>query len=136
MTKIPAEDRDKLENAFYLPMLLTILERDRLIVERSPFKLNKPYLELIEETMKAVQRDLAGVKREMREKGMKVIKLESDDAFTLYLFIYNGYEEKHNYFNPRLRNHVENLLRFYLMERLKARNSAQASPPSSGLSLS
>ena len=58
MTKIPAEDRDKLEHAFYLPMLLTILERDRLIVEKSSFKLNRPYLELIEETTKAVQRDL------------------------------------------------------------------------------
>lgn len=128
MTKIPAEDRERFEHAFYLPMLLTILERDRLIVEKSHFKLNKPYLELIEDTMKAVQQDLSSVKMYMREKGMKVIKLQSDDAFTLYLFIYKGYEEKHNYFNPRIRNHVENLLRFYLMERLKARNPKQGSP--------
>ncbi|MEW9501640.1 hypothetical protein [Jeotgalibacillus marinus] len=133
MTKIPAEDRDKLENAFYLPMLLTILERDRLIVEKSSFKLNRPYLELIEETTKAVQRDLARIKRHLRENGMTVVKLQSDDAFTLYLFVYNGYEEKHNYFNPRLRNHVEDLLRFYLFERLKER---EATPPTTGISFS
>ena len=136
MTKIPAEDRDKLENAFYLPMLLTILERDRLIVEKSSFKLNRPYLELIEETTKAVQRDLTSVKRHLRENGMKVVKLQSDDSFTLYLFIYNGYEEKHNYFNPRLRNHVEDLLRFYLFERLKAKNESEATPPTTGISFS
>ncbi|PPA72380.1 hypothetical protein [Jeotgalibacillus proteolyticus] len=133
MTKIPAEDRDKLENAFYLPMLLTVLERDRLIIEKSPFKLKKPYLELIEETMKAVQRDLSAIKRYMRERGLKVVKLDSDEAFTLYLFVYNGYEEKHNYFNPRLRNHAENLLRFYLMDRLKAKSYEQQAPPSAGL---
>ncbi|TDL35365.1 hypothetical protein E2R51_06550 [Jeotgalibacillus sp. S-D1] len=136
MTRIPAEDRDKFENAFYLPMLLTVLERDRLIVEKSPFKLNKPYLELIEDTMKAVQRDLTKVKSYMREKEMKVVKLQSDEAFTLYLFVYKGYEEKHNYFNPRLRNHVENLLRFYLIERVKARNHGKAYPPSAGISFS
>ncbi|KIL45635.1 hypothetical protein [Jeotgalibacillus soli] len=135
MTKIPAEDRDKLEEAFYLPMLLTVLERDRRVVENSPFKLKNPYLELIEDTMKAVQRDLAVAKRHLRENQMKVVKLTSDDAFTLYLFVYKGYEEQHNYFNPRLRNHVEALLKFYLYERYSARN-VLSSKPKTGVTFS
>ncbi|WP_404408628.1 hypothetical protein [Jeotgalibacillus malaysiensis] len=128
MTKIPGEDRDRLENAFYLPMVLKILERDQIVIEKSGVKLPRPYIELIEETMIAVQRELATLKKYMRDHDMKVVKLKSDEAFTMYLFVYQGYEEQHNYFNPRLRNHVENLLRYYLIGRLKS-----LSPPSSGL---
>lgn len=128
MTQIPGEDRDRLENAFYLPMVLKILERDQIVIEKSGVKLPRPYIELIEETMIAVQRELATLKKYMRDHDMKVVKLKSDEAFTMYLFVYQGYEEQHNYFNPRLRNHVENLMRYYLIGRLKS-----MSPPSSGL---
>ena len=40
MTRIPEEDRDAIEQAIYLPMVLTILNRDMAVVHRSPFKLN------------------------------------------------------------------------------------------------
>ncbi|MBS4198642.1 hypothetical protein KHA93_03130 [Bacillus sp. FJAT-49732] len=119
MTRIPTSDRDIIEQAIYLPMLLTILNRDLIVVNTSSFKLKKPYLELIEETMKAIQKDLAEVKRYLHKNNIKVERLKSDDAFTMYMFIYKGYEEEHNYFNPRLRNRTEELLRYYLFERYK-----------------
>ncbi|WP_307256787.1 hypothetical protein [Oikeobacillus pervagus] len=119
MTRIPTNDRDLLEKAIYLPMLLIILNRDYTLIKNSPFKLPKPYLTWLSETMKAVQHDLAHVKTLMRKRRMKVEKLDSDDSFTMYLFHYKGYVEQHNYFNPRLRNKVEELLRFYLYERFQ-----------------
>ncbi|RIW35323.1 hypothetical protein D3H55_07965 [Bacillus salacetis] len=117
MTRISEEDRNILEQAIYLPMVLTVLDRDFAVVEKSPFKLKRPYLELIEETMKIIQSELAGVKKYMKHNGMKVERIKTDDAFTMYLFLYRGYEEHHNYFNPRLRNRVEDLLRHYLYQR-------------------
>jgi hypothetical protein len=117
MTRISEEDRNILEQAIYLPMVLTVLDRDFTVVEKSPFKLKRPYLELIEETMKIIQSELAGVKKYMKLNGMKVERIKTDDAFTMYLFLYKGYEEHHNYFNPRLRNRVEDLLRYYLYQR-------------------
>lgn len=117
MTRISEEDRNILEQAIYLPMVLTVLDRDFTVVEKSPFKLKRPYLELIEETMKIIQSELASVKKHMKLNGMKVERIKSDDAFTMYLFLYKGYEEHHNYFNPRLRNRVEDLLRHYLYQR-------------------
>ncbi|WP_370295948.1 hypothetical protein [Rossellomorea marisflavi] len=117
MTRIPEDDRNMLELAIYLPMVLTILNRDRQVVTSSPFKLKRPYLELIEETMKTIQAELARVRRYMRNNKMKVEKIQTDDAFTMYMFLYKGYEEHHNYFNPRLRNRVEELMRHYLFQR-------------------
>ncbi|MBS4212201.1 MULTISPECIES: hypothetical protein [Neobacillus] len=117
MTRIPENDRDMMEKAIYLPMVLTILNRDLNVVEKSPFKLKKPYLELIEETMKAIQGELAEVKQYMKKNKLQVSETKRDDAFTMYMFIYKGYEEHHNYFNPRIRNKVQELMETYLLKK-------------------
>ena len=115
MTRIPEKDRDMIEQAIYLPMVLTILNRDIAVVQQSPFKLKQPYLKLIEEAMKIVQKELAGVKRYLKAQQIKVYQEKRDQAFTMYTFLYKGYEEQHNYFNPRIRNKVQELLEFYLL---------------------
>ncbi|MDP4161993.1 MAG: hypothetical protein Q8906_16865 [Bacillota bacterium] len=117
MTRIPEEDRNIMEKAIYLPMVLTVLNRDLAVVERSPFKLRKPYLDFIEEMMRVVQRDLAETKKYMNKNSLKVIEKKRDEAFTMFLFLYKGYEENHNYFNPRIRNKVQELLEFYFFKR-------------------
>ncbi len=114
MTQVPSHDRDVIEEVIYLPMLLTLLDKDSKIFEGEPFKIKAPYLEVIEETMIKVQKDLHKAKSYLHKNNIKVERVKSDDAFTMYLFLYKGYEEYHNYFNPALRNRVENLLREYL----------------------
>ncbi len=119
MTRIPTESRDLLEKAIYYPMLIKVLERDLHIIKNSPLKLVNPYTELIERTLDAVHKQLYFVKKELRKKRMKVQEVKRDDTFTTYLFVYNGYEEYHSYFNPRLRNYVEQLLRYFLFGRFE-----------------
>jgi hypothetical protein len=122
MTRIPENDRDIMEQAIYLPMVLIILNRDLTVIDKSPFKLKQPYLDLIEETMKVIQKELKDVKQYMRQQKLKVEQINHDDAFTGFLFLYKGYEEHHNYFNPRIRNKVQELLSFYLFKRFLSAN--------------
>ncbi|PLR78898.1 hypothetical protein CU633_03655 [Bacillus sp. V3-13] len=117
MTRIPEQDRNVMEQAIYLPMVLTVLNRDLDVVGKSPFKLKDPYKHLIEETMKNIQKELYEVKRYMNKNKLKVQQVNRDDAFTMYLFLYKGYEEHHSYFNPRIRNKVQELMEFYLFKR-------------------
>jgi len=119
MTRIPSEDRDLIEKHIYYPMVLKVLERDQSIISKSPFKLPKPYLNLIDQTIEYVQKQLFLVKREMKKRGLKIHEVKRDDTFTTYLFIYKGYEEYHNYFNPRLRNKVEELMSYFLYKRFE-----------------
>ncbi|WML49632.1 hypothetical protein RCG23_06610 [Neobacillus sp. PS3-34] len=121
MTRIPENDRNIMEKAIYLPMVLIILNRDISVVNESSFKLKKPYLELIEATMKEIQRELAEVKKYMNAHKLKVIETKRDDAFTMFLFLYKGYEEQHNYFNPRIRNKVQELMEYYFVKRHQSR---------------
>lgn len=116
MTRIPAEARDMIEKAIYLPMTVSILNRDMKIIQQGPFKLKDPYLHLIEQALKLAQRDLYDVKNELRRRKIKVHEVSRDEAFTMYSFIYEGYEEEHNYFNPRIRNQVSALLEHYLFK--------------------
>ncbi|WP_078548295.1 hypothetical protein [Litchfieldia alkalitelluris] len=114
MTRISEENRNLFEQSIFLPMVLTILNRDLEIFNTAGFKLKKPYIHLIDETMNRVQKDLFLIKQKMKENKMKSVQLERDEAFTLFLFILDGWEEKHNYFNPRIRSEVSRLLEIYL----------------------
>lgn len=117
MTRIPEVERDIIEKAIYLPMVLIVLNRDMLVFEKSPFKLKKPYLELIEEAMKTIQKELYEVKQFLRKNQIQVKEINRDESFTMFLFLYKGYEEQHNYFNPRIRNKVQELMEYYLFKR-------------------
>jgi len=124
MTRIPPEERNMIEQAIYLPMVLTVLNRDLKSVNASTIKLKGPYLRLIEETMKEVQKELSDIKRYMNKNKIKVYQSNHDEAFTMFTFLYKGYEENHNYFNPRIRNKVQELLEYYLFKRKKNETEA------------
>ncbi|GAA0314263.1 hypothetical protein GCM10008967_00970 [Bacillus carboniphilus] len=116
MTKISENDRDQLELAIYLPMVLTVLDRDLIAIQKSSIKLKRPYEEFVEEVMKRVQLDLREVKKYLRQENMSVQETNRDESFTTFLFLYKGYEEYHNYFNPRIRNKVQELITSYFLK--------------------
>ncbi|MET3576699.1 hypothetical protein ACFFIY_07335 [Bhargavaea ullalensis] len=114
MPLIPSEALPHFENLIYLPMLLIILERDKKAFETGPFKLKRPYLAMVAEAEKLVQKDLKESRLYMRRRSMKLIKGDRDDLFTEYVFIHEGYEDRRRYLNVRLRNRSEELLGVYL----------------------
>lgn len=110
----PTEAIPYFENRIYLPLLITILERDREAIERGPFKLRRPYLKLIEGALKLVQAELKETNAYMRRNKMQVIRGNTDATFTVYTFIHGGYEDCRRYLNVRLRNRSEELLEVFL----------------------
>jgi hypothetical protein len=95
-------------------MIIILLERDRVVFENGDFKLNRPYINIIEQSIKAVQKDIKETKLYLRKNKMKIIKGNRDEACTEYTFYYGGYEQHRRYLNVRLRNRVEELLDVYL----------------------
>lgn len=122
MPLIPSEALPYLENEIYLPMIMTILERDRRLIEQVPFKLKTPYLNLLDDTMNSVTADLRVTASYLRRRKMKVIRRSTDELFTEYVFLHGGYEDSRRYLNVRLRNRTEELLNQYL-RKLENRSS-------------
>ena len=114
MALIPAESLPYFESMIYLPMIIILLERDRVVFESGEFKLSRPYINIIERSIKSVHKDLKETKLYLRKNNMKIIKGERDGTCTEYTFYYGGYEQHRRYLNVRLRNRVEDLLDVYL----------------------
>lgn len=114
MPLISQQDIVHFEKMIYLPMVLIVLERDRALFEKGPFKLKRPYMELVDGAIRQVQEELKETKIHMRKQQMKVLRGEGDDTFTEYVFYHGGYEDHRRYLNLRLRNRVEELIRVYL----------------------
>lgn len=113
MAIVPAEHIQQFDMAIYYPLLVSVLERDRKIIENGPFKLKNPYLQLIDKALKAVQADLKSSNAYMRKNKLKVLRGDNDGTFTEYIFIHGGYEDKRRYLNHRLRNRTEELMNVY-----------------------
>ena len=127
MKLIPEKDQAVIEKAIYLPMVIIVLNQDLKIINNSAIKLKTPYTEWIEKTIITVQKELSDVKRYMKQNQIKVEKMKTDESFTQYVFIYKGYEDIHRYFNPRLRNRTEELLKYYLYQRFNGNNNQKPS---------
>jgi len=114
MAHIPIEAVPYLEAAIYLPMLLIVLEKDQVQIETGQFKLKRPYIYLIDEARKYAEFDLRNAKAYLKSHQLRVVQGKRDEMFTEYQFHFKHSMDIRRYSNIRLRNHVEDLLKFYL----------------------
>ncbi|MEK4712215.1 hypothetical protein [Sporosarcina sp. FSL K6-5500] len=113
MPLIPGDALPYFENMIYLPIIISILERDREVIETSSFKLKGPYINIVENTLKTVRSELKDTNTYARNRNLKLVKKGKDGSFTEYAFIHNGYEDIRRYMNIRLRNRTEELINEY-----------------------
>lgn len=114
MAHIPQEVIPLFESGIYLPMLLFIVNNDIENIERSNFKLKSPYIQLLEEVRRNIEKDLVETKQEFKRCDMKLKRGEKDRMFTEYYFYYKDIVELRRYSNIRLRNQSEHLYNKYL----------------------
>ncbi len=88
------EELELIRSSILLPMILTIAEKNRQEVERSSYTFKPLYLKATLIFMDAVSRELARVKREMKQRNIKVIEDEQADLVMYFRFVCRGYEER------------------------------------------
>ncbi|MGP4041873.1 hypothetical protein ACTWP4_18525 [Gracilibacillus sp. D59] len=103
------EQEWKLASRFlFLSMALTVIKHDlQKMNQLSPFKINEPYIALLEKMEKNATEERRKLRKQMQQEKIKVVAAEKNDSFTSYLFLCKGKEEKRNYFNPAIRKKVE-----------------------------
>ncbi|GKV70303.1 hypothetical protein NCCP2716_28010 [Sporosarcina sp. NCCP-2716] len=111
---LTTEAIDQFEKMIYLPMLLTILDRDAKVFEEIPVKFNLPYLSVITRATEIVHSDLTSTHLYFKQHKLKLVNEGNDGVFTSYLFIIDYEQYRRRYLNVRLRNHSEELLKVYL----------------------
>lgn len=116
MPDILTEDLLYLENKLYLPMVIKVLEKDLELIDKLPFKLNRPYIKIAEDALKLVRKDLKAAEMYLIRNNMKVFKWESNGDSTTYVFSSGGVEDHHRYLNTEIRSKCELLLGAYLVQ--------------------
>ncbi|GGA30881.1 hypothetical protein [Psychrobacillus lasiicapitis] len=113
MPVIKEKDLMYFENKLYLPMIIKVLEKDLESIDKLPFKLNRPYIKLVEDALKLVHKDLKSADIYLIRKQMQLTKWESTADSTTFAFIYMGTEERHKYLHTEIKTKCEEILYKY-----------------------
>jgi hypothetical protein len=104
----------------FLSMAIVVLNQDINHIRNGNFKINEPYLELIERMTILARKERKKLHKIMQNKKMQVIHLNKNDSFSSFLFLCQGREEKRNYFNPAIRKKVEEVIRNLMKKALQS----------------
>jgi len=114
MPSITTEDYRYFENKLYLPMLITILDRDIELINKLPFKLRRPYLAIVEKALAMIRKDLKQTEVYLLRRNMRLVVGRPDaNKETEYTFISSGIEERRKYASDELRSRSEELITEY-----------------------
>ncbi|WP_018934540.1 hypothetical protein [Gracilibacillus lacisalsi] len=91
----------------FLSMAIEVIQKDLdTLRSNTIFKINEPYIKLLESIEKKAIEERRELKQQMHMKHLKVLQTGKDDLFTEYTFYAKRKEEKRNYFNPAIRKKV------------------------------
>lgn len=114
MPTIPTEAYRYFEQRIYLPMVITILERDKQIAAELPLKLPRPYEGLIDKALAHARADLKSANAYLVRRDMRLVKLQAEGDSQLYILMYANFEEHRRIPIKELRDKTEALMTEYL----------------------
>lgn len=88
---ITKEDRHQVKRYILLPLVIRAFERDRAILEQH-IKTPEPYMEAIDNALRAVREDLRSVKRHFFNAGIKVVAEYPYDEGLKAEYLCRGYK--------------------------------------------
>jgi len=113
---ISNDDYQLIEQSIYLPLVLTILHKDKQLIEQAPFKIKEPYLHIIENALTKVENDLYQLKIKLKQNQITITKKGTNEAFSLYEFNIKGQTQDHSFYHPVMKNKTAELLEGYLKD--------------------
>ncbi len=93
----------------FLSMAIIVIDKDIEHIEKGPFKIKEPYLNLLNNMATIAKNERRILRKKMYDNKISVVPTEKNDTFTTYLFLARGYEEEKRYFNPAIRKNVEKI---------------------------
>jgi len=88
------EELDLVRSYILLPLILTVAEKNLQQAERLTMTLKPLYVRATEILMDTVTKDLTNIRREMKQRNIKVIEDELRDSVMYYRMYCRGYEDR------------------------------------------
>lgn len=115
---IPEHEVDLIVNYIYMNYLIEVLETDLSNVPKLNFKLPEVYIGLIENTLKAIRKDLRPIREEMNSLKIKVFPARRvNEEFVEYPYRAHGYEGTQRFWDAAMMMEGKRRLERYLNPR-------------------
>jgi hypothetical protein len=88
------EELQVIRDSVLLPMMLSIVEKNRREVEQSSYTLKPVYVAAANALMDRIHKELMAAKKSLREHSIKVFDDEQVDNVMYYKYVYRGYSDK------------------------------------------
>jgi hypothetical protein len=109
------EEQQHIKNYILLPLLLTVFERDKKVIEEAELKTPGPYIDMMAAVIRKVEQDIVQGKKQMRAKGIKVYDEKRTDQGLEWKYTYRGYQHKGQFVWDVVRMEIEERMRGYLL---------------------
>ncbi|BBI32856.1 hypothetical protein [Cohnella abietis] len=112
-------DKDELlmiRDFIILPVVLTMTNKNLADIENSAHSLKTLYAKVTRIMMDMISMDLYRIKREMKQRNIKVFEEEQADGIMYYRYIYKGYQEKFGMVREVLRAEVSMRMTKYIRD--------------------
>lgn len=104
------DDELQLASRFlFLSMAIIVIQKDLETIQKGPFKLKRPYIEILEIMQTKALKERQQLRQQMKQSQIKVTLIQKDDLFSTFLFIGKNREERRNYFNPSIKRRVQSI---------------------------
>lgn len=112
---LPTEDKDLAFSYIIMKLLVAALDKDISSIKNSKLKLKNQHVQLLDKVRNMVLKDIANVRREMSEKGVKVFDkmIPVNEDFVAWKYVIRGYDSEFRCFKSALKMHTEKKLEQY-----------------------
>lgn len=110
------EELELIRDAVLLPMMLSIVEKNSREIELSGYSMKGLYVKASQVLLTRIHQDLARIKRELRNRSIKVFEDERIDSALHYHFICRGYENKFAMLRDVIRSEMSVRIARYVQE--------------------
>ncbi len=97
-----------------LPFVLTVLDRDKKIIQAAQVKFPRLYLEWMDRVMDAATKDLTEARKGMLKSGINVYEQRRTEKGLDVKYKFKGYHHESSYLWPTLKAFVEKKIEEYL----------------------
>ncbi len=116
LVQIKEEEHIMIHYFILLPLVKKVLEKDFQLFESGAFKVKGPYLDMIQEALRMLHKDMRHIKQYMHQNRIRVTFQENDGMFSRYSYVCRGYEGSSSYLNANLKRQTRHCMEAYFLK--------------------
>ncbi|MGE6227604.1 hypothetical protein [Paenibacillus chitinolyticus] len=112
--RLSAEEKQLIKEFLILPYVLSVLERNKLIISKTPsFKIPEVFVGYLDHVMDKITHDITEIKKQLRKSEIKISIVTQDESSLRCIYLFGGYEDRMSFLWSLVKAEVSIRLKHY-----------------------